>query len=355
VKLWWYKFTDQVSKLAIRAKKLLPSRSDTSEDRWFKIFVLGAVGLVVLMFLVGVLAFFLVLQGKEQTVVPDVRGRELTEALILLQEKELYPRLQLRFSSDPSEKGKILDQKPSAGTVVKAGKRITLLVSKGAVVDRVEDFRGKKLEEVRIHLQTLFTTYKPLLMIKEPVTYVFDSSPPGTILEQKPEPGTELSELTELVLVVSRGPGVEEKKVPKLVGMEYKTALEVLVNENIPFIFQLEPNSAGKRAGYVIQQTPPPGEKLEAGDPIELTMTEPPPPPKDTVFGLFDYTLPAYPVAVDLKVEAVSPGGERKVLLTMKHSGGRISMPFLQPVNTTLVLSIFDREIIRHQVQPTHR
>jgi len=351
VKLYWYQITDTISKLWVQVQRIIPNPQDTSEERWLKIVILGSAGTLILVAIAGFIAFSLVLQGAEQTVVPDVRGKELTEALVVLQDRELYPKLQLRFSTDPSLKGKIIDQRPSAGTVVKAGKRITLMVSKGSVVDKVEDFRGKKLEEVRTHLQSLFASQKPLLRIKEPVTYVFHPSPAGTVLEQKPEPGAELTGLTDLVLVVSRGPEVEKKKVPNLLGRSYTEAMDLLVQEQIPFVFQFQPRTQGKRAGTIVEQTPKGGEEIEPGTTIELTMTEATEPDKNSRFGLFDYTLPLYPVVVDLKVEVVSPGGERKVLFSMKHPGGRIAFPYLQPVNTTLVLSVFDREIIRHQVQ----
>ncbi|GAB4363848.1 MAG: PASTA domain-containing protein [Spirochaetales bacterium] len=351
MKLWWYKCTDALSRLLIQIQRILPRQKDTSEERWLKIVILSSIGILILVTVSGFLAFSLVLQGAEQTVVPDVRGKELTDALLVLQDRELYPRVQLRFSSDPSLKGKVVDQRPSAGTVVRAGKRITLTVSKGSVVDKVEDFRGKKLEEVRAHLQSLFASQKPLLRIKEPVTYVFHPSPAGTILEQKPEPGTDLTGLTDLVLVVSRGPEVEKKKAPNLIGRPYQEAMDLLVKEQIPFVFQIQPKTDGKRAGRIVEQTPKAGEEIEPGTSIEVTMTEPSTPQEGFQFGLFDYTLPSYPVVVDLKVEAVSPGGERTLLFSMQHPGGRIAFPYLQPENTTLVLSVFDREIIRHLVQ----
>ena len=158
MKRFWYSVTDKVSTLLIQFRRIVPKQSDTSEERWLKIVILTSVGILILVTLSGLIAFSLVLKGAEQTVVPDVRGKELTEALVVLQDRELYPKLQLRFSTDPSLRGKVIDQRPSVGTVVKAGKRITLVVSKGSVVDRVEDFRGKKLEEVRAHLQSLFAS-----------------------------------------------------------------------------------------------------------------------------------------------------------------------------------------------------
>ncbi len=116
-----------------------------------------------------------------------------------------------------------------------------------------------------------------------------------------------------------------KKKVPNLIGRSYEEAMNLLVEEQVPFVFQLQERTPGKRAGVIVEQTPKAGEEIEPGTPIELTMTEPGEPPKDFQFGLFDYTLPLYPVVVDLKVEAVSPGGERKVVFSMKHPGGRIS------------------------------
>jgi beta-lactam-binding protein with PASTA domain len=216
----------------------------------------------------GFIAFSLVLQGAEQTVVPDVRGKELAEALVFLQDRELYPKLQLRFTTDPSLKGKVIDQRPSAGTVVKAGKRITLVVSKGSVVDKLEDFRGKKLEEVRAHLQSLFASQKPLLRIKEPVTYVFHPSPPGTVLEQKPEPGTELTGLTDLVLVVSRGPTVEKKKAPNLIGRSFQEAIGSSYRGTIALCISASGKELrGRRPGSIVEQTPKGGEEVEPGTP----------------------------------------------------------------------------------------
>lgn len=351
MKFWWYSVRDKISQFTELVFRLFPGRTDSLEERWFKIVILAAAGLVILMVLTGVSVFFLSLQGAEQTLVPDMRGQELSEALILLQEKELYPRVQVRFSSDPNLKGKVIDQKPSPGTTVKAGKRVTLVVSKGAVVDRIEDFRGKSLDDVRTHLQTLFTSYKPLLKIKEPVTYVFNAAAPGTILQQKPEPGTELTGLTDLVLIVSRGPETKKLKLPNFVGMDYKTAVPLLAKENIPFVFSLVDPKQGQARGYIVEQEPPSETEMEPGGRVELKIAAPAQVSGDLVFGLFAYTLPTYPVSVDMLFEAVSPSGERTVLFTMKHPGGPIAIPYLQPPNTTLVLSIFNREVIRHVVE----
>ena len=331
--------------------RLMPGNTDSQETRMFKILILCGLGIILLMFLTGMSAFFLSIQGAEQTMIPEVRNVELADALIQLQEKELYPRLQVRFSSDPNLKGKVIDQRPSPGTLVKAGKRITLVVSKGAIVDRVENFAGKNIDDVRVHLQTLFTSYKPLLKIKEPVTYVYNPAPPGTILEQKPEPETELSGLTDLVLIVSRGPETIKQKLASYMGIDFIQAVTLLAKDNIPFVFSLAESDTGQGRGFIVEQEPPPGTEIDPGTRVELKISQPAKTQGDLVFGLFEYSLPIYPVTVDMRFESVAPSGERKTLFTTQHPGGPISIPYYQEENTTLVLSIFNREVIRHFVE----
>lgn len=350
MKFWWDTFMAKVSTGREWVSRFMPGNSHTEEGRQLRLLVLTGMLTVAVLFFSGFSAFFLALRGAEQTMVPNVQGEELVDALIRLQEKELFPLVQVRYSSDPGLKGKVLDQRPSPGTQVKAGKRVNIVVSKGSVVDQVENFVGRNLDEVRVYLQTLFTAYKPLLKIQEPVTYVFDPLPSGTILEQKPAPGTELSDLTDLVLVVSRGPELEKIVLPSFVGIDFQQAVELLARSNIPFVFSVAEPQRGQTRGFVVAQEPPAGAEVEPGTRLGLTMAAPAPRSGSLVFGLFEYSLPSYPVAVDLKFEVVSPAGERRTLFTMKHPGGPLAIPYYQEVNSTLVLSIFNREVIRHGV-----
>ena len=138
--------------------------------RNLKITVYAFVGAVVLMLVVGLLVFSLSYRGQEETLVPNLLQKDLLAGLTELQEKELSPRVQVRYSSDHPQ-GIIMEQKPVPGTVVKAGRRVVLVVSKGPVIDRVGNYVGQKLEDVKIQLQTLFASSRALLKIKEPVTW----------------------------------------------------------------------------------------------------------------------------------------------------------------------------------------
>ena len=104
-------------------------------------FFLYAVLVIIFMGLICIAVFFASVKGEEEVMVPQVVGKELSDALLEMQVKELYPKIILRYSDNPEDKGFILDQTPVAGSIVKAGKRINLTVSRGTVVDKVEDAR----------------------------------------------------------------------------------------------------------------------------------------------------------------------------------------------------------------------
>ncbi|MFP4567143.1 MAG: PASTA domain-containing protein, partial [Spirochaetaceae bacterium] len=338
------RFTDTI-------RKMLPRYGERPESRYFKITVLSVLGIVLLTVIAGLGTFVLSLRGREEILVPEVRQAELADALIELQERELHTEVQLRYHSDPNLKGKVVDQDPAAGTLVRAGKEVALTVSRGAIVDRVGDYTGRTLQEVRSELSTMFSTFDPLLQIGD-VSYVFSDEPAGTILEQDPEPETELSGTTPLDLVVSRGEDVRRISVPSYSGLDFREAIDLLAEQDIPFTFSLSDNGQSGAGGIIVDQEPEAGTSVPAGSPVHLTMMPPDDVPEAMVFGIFERVLPEYPVSVDVTLEAIDPDGERETLFSMKHPGGEIAVPYMAEENSRIVLSRFDTEVLSERVRP---
>ncbi len=327
-------------------------RNHESDSTYLRTVVFITFGIIALMVLAGVVSFFILIRGAEQTMVPEVRGMELENAIIEMQEKELNVRVQLHYSSNPEDKGTVLGQEPEAGTLVKAGRKITLKVSRGAILDRVENYIGWKLPDLELHLQTLFTTYGPLIRIKRPIIRIFDEAPAGTILEQKPLPDTPLSGTVDLELVVSRGSEEEFITVEKYVGLNFLTTLNHLTAFDLPFVFLSRKAVGHEEPGTIVAQSPAEGSSVPKGTLIQLTMTDPEDIPDGYAFGILRRTLPDYPLPVEMRLEAVSLQGEKREIFTMNHPGGVIAIPYLEEENTLLILSVFDEEIIRYTVRP---
>jgi beta-lactam-binding protein with PASTA domain len=283
--------------------------------------------------------------------VPDVRDKELTEALLELQVKELYPRIQLRYSQSSANRGLILEQDPPGGTIVKAGRRVRLVVSQGTVVDRVGDYVGRNIDEVRIDIQTISApAAQPLLSFKEPFMYEHADAAAGTILRQNPVPGTEIAGPTALEFVVSRGPEKETLRVPDVIGLPVGEALEQIGYSNMRFIFSLRPVQGYEQPETVIDQTPSPRSLAAVDEVLRLTVAAPSRLEDGEVYALFRYTLAENPYPLDVQLEALLPTGERYSLAALDFAGGELTIPYRLPAGSTLILSMLDREIYREEV-----
>lgn len=291
---------------------------------------------VVLTVGLGIATFFLTIRSEEQTTVPDLRGMALENALLRLEERGLFQRLQLHYSQDPTDKGTILGQEPDPGATVKVGKRILLKVSRGAIVERMENFIGWNLDDLETHIKSLASVYGSLIELTKPVVGVYDNSEPGTILEQKPIPGTELVVGTTLHLVVSKGPQGDNFKVLDYTDMAYQDAIDSLARTNTPFMFTSNPPEDGETPGTIISQFPTIGTVVPRGTIIQLVLAEPEEELDGEVFGIFRGDLPILEFPASVLVEAVHPDGTVKVLMQTNHPGGSISIPYLEPVNTTI-------------------
>ena len=222
-----------------------------------------------------------------------------------------------------------------------------LRVSRGAIIDRVENYIGWKLTDLELHLQTLSTTYGPILQLITPVTRVYDNAPAGTVIQQKPSPGTPLTGLTKLAVVVSLGPKNQEYKVPYLVGQTFASAMDLLAKQNIPFAFTDRHATGSEAPGTVVSQSPDPGSNVPTGTLMSLVMTDPVNIPSGEVFGMLQRNLPEYPVPVDLKVEVLASNGKSQTLLATKSSGGLLTVPYIVPDNSTIVVSSFNKELFK--------
>jgi beta-lactam-binding protein with PASTA domain len=317
-----------------------------------RLFIFSVAGLVILLGIIAVSVFFIAVRGAEQTMVPDVVGKELTAALLELQVKELYPRLQLRYSDTSADKGLIIEQEPRPGTIVKAGRRIRLVVSRGVIVNRIDNFVGRNIDEVKIDLQTIYASAGsvPLLSIKEPLMYEFSSENPGTILAQKPEYGTEISGLMTLEFVVSQGRENATVTVPQLTGLTISGALEKISDSGINFRFlqrEVRPNEKGET---VVFQRPSADTTTPVNTVVEITVTGPEKLENNEIFDIFTYRIQPNPYPLNVRLEALLPSGERIRLFTVNYSGGNFTVPYKLPVGTILVLSMLNRELYRETV-----
>ncbi|MCL2380444.1 MAG: PASTA domain-containing protein [Treponema sp.] len=324
-----------------------------------RVFIFMAAGLVFFVGLIAAAVFFFSVRGAEQTMVPNVQGKELTAALLELQAKELYPRIQLRHTQTSADRGLILEQSPAPGAITRAGRRIQLVISLGAMLNTVENFVGRNLEDVRMDIQMIslaqgvtngLTPAQQLLTIREPVMYEFSPQPAGTVLQQRPEPGTAISGPTMLELVVSRGLEHTMIRLPNLVGLSIADTLEQIGRTGIDFEFSMRPLGAGEMPGTVVAQTPAGDTLASLNTRIAITVVPPAGIAAGEVFDLFRFGMAPNPHPLLTRLDAILPNGDRQRILTVQYAGGPLSVPYQLPVGSVLVLYMLNREIHRETV-----
>lgn len=312
---------------------------------------------LVLMFAVCWIVFFATVRRPEQVMVPNVVGKELASALLEMQAKELYPKIQLRYTDNPDDAGKILVQNPDAGAIVKAGRRINLTVSRGVIVDHVGDYVGQNFDDVKINLQTMFTgSTKPLIVLAEPA-YKPDTSAAGTVIAQTPAADTPISNPVTVKLVVSSGDNFSNTRVPNIVGMNLTSLLKVLSTSKVVFEFTETDadkaiyNSEDDSVGIVVSQESLEKEYVPNYTHVKAEIALPRKNVNGKVYGLFTANLPNYPYAVDMTLENVGSDGITETVVSMKHNGGKVTIPYDAERGNELVLSVAGKKTVRKTVE----
>lgn len=307
------------------------------------VLIITCVLALVLMLFVTLVVFFNNVQGPEKVLVPNVIGKNLEDALLEMQVKELYPKINLRYSDLPGDEGTILEQDPDAGAIVKGYNRVSLVVSRGVVVDKVEDYVGKTVDEVQIRLQTLFAGQtRPLIVLATP-EYKPDTSDAGTILEQDPPAGTSISEPVTVQLIVSRGPNYENTKAPWIIGQSVNDLLQTITRSKIVFDITSHVALPEENAGTVVDQQRFDSEYVPNYTRVTVDMAMPKEEMNGNVYGIFQATLSNYPYPVPMKLDAIPTEGDAYTIVSFNHPGGNLTIPYAVPKGTQLVLYVVDK------------
>jgi beta-lactam-binding protein with PASTA domain len=311
--------------------------------------LLACLGCFVFSALLAAAVFFLSVRGAEQVLVPEVTGKDLVGALLDLQAKELYPQIQLRYSGSTAEKGQIIEQNPRSGTIVKAGRRIRLVISQGARPSAVENFIGRMLDDVRLEIAQ--TASSDAVTLAQPFLYRNSPTPAGTILEQSPPAGTALTGPMEITLVVSRGADPDLIEMPSLIGLSPSEAAAALSSREIRFVFSTREAAANELPFVVNAQDWPADTRIAPNRIVTVQVTTPASWDPTEICALYSREVPQTPVPISYTLTALSPQGARTPLITQTLSGGTFTYPYLLPIGTTLILGVQGRELHRELIE----
>lgn len=211
--------------------------------------------------------------GSGKTVeVPDVLGMTEKQAADELDKYGLKYKLGIPAISDEYDEGEVVSTDPDVGKSVKKGFTVTLVLSRGSDSDTVKTptFVGKKLKDA----ESLLESYD---LKKGDISYESSDMPEGYIINQDPEPGTEIKSGEKVSFVVSQGEKEDESgiEVPNLKGRTESEAKKLLESVGLK-LGKVNTEHSDTEEGLIISQTKSAGSDAESGDSVGITVSSGP-------------------------------------------------------------------------------
>lgn len=238
---------------------------------------------------------------KELVPVPNLMGQKY-EGIA-----ELYPdweiRLQTEVYDDTYEAGVIIDQEPGNGTQVEAGSPIFVTVSLGK---ETEPTYMENLVNISVERAQEILNDSGLGLNVQIQEESSDIIVEKNVIRTEPEAGEPLTKGQTVVLYVSKGQELEEISMPKLIGLNLDTALNILERYGFP-VPDIEMVYSNASENEVVNQSVERGETVtvdtiiilevsKGPEPTETTQppdtepTQPTPVKKDVTFNLPELT-----------------------------------------------------------------
>jgi len=162
--------------------------------------------------------------GPEMVEVPPLTGKTELEATILLDSAGLEAKVEHGYS-DEVEAGKVISQNPGEGYRLAKGETVTIIVSQGSKPFELRNFTGWTVDQVKEWLDIYG------LELGYVAERFSNQRPAGEVLDQTPQPGTEVRAGDSIDLVVSKGPEVQAYDIKVDPGVAPGTNIRVVVND----------------------------------------------------------------------------------------------------------------------------
>ena len=197
--------------------------------------------------------------------VPDLRGKSISDARVLLEQHGLSLRIEEPRRADKSVPADhVLTQDPAPGDVIRRQRFVRLRLSDGQrapALPSVADLPERTAEAtlagdqiaVGYRAEIRSTTYRP-----------------GVVVAQDPAPKQRAATVN---LVVNRAEGGATFVVPDLIGSLGVRAADILRSIGFRVAINSEVQFPGLPPGVVVRQSPQPGFQITAGDTITLEVT----------------------------------------------------------------------------------
>ena len=212
-------------------------------------------------------------EEAKMTTVPDVEGDDESSAEQAIRAANLIVKKGDSEYSDSVKAGNVISVSPGAGSSVKEGTEVTIVVSLGSKPATVPSLEGKSQSDAEAALSDAG--------LKGSSTEAYDDNvEAGYVISQDTASGKTVSRGTTISYVVSKGPETKFIAVPSVLGYDQNAAEKKLQQEGLTPSYQGEEYSNEYPAGQVCRQDSS-GATVESGTTISYWISSGPEPTTD--------------------------------------------------------------------------
>jgi serine/threonine-protein kinase len=248
------------SKPDASANKKDPDKK-TRKKPWFWLLMVAVAALAVIL-----IAVFVSMARVKDVEAPKVDGLTLEEAIQKIEEQGLVHEVEDTEFNATVKEGLIIRQTPAAGTAIKKGQTVYVVVSAGPREVEVPDVIG--LFEVE-GIQKLENDN---FIIKEITRQFNEEHEKDVIYDQNPRPGLLLKEGTEIILYVSKGK--DTVIMENYVGQTLESARAAIVAAGLQVGEIKEQASSEFDRGIVLGQDPKANLEVARNSVVTLTISQ---------------------------------------------------------------------------------
>jgi serine/threonine-protein kinase len=211
-------------------------------------------------------AISLLVKSEDTVVLPEFTGSHVVSVLEYLTEAGLNIKVKGSRYSVEIPKNHVIYQEPEAGTEIKKGRDVKIVLSKGTETVLMPNLLGLDLRRAEI-------IFEENDLCRGHVSQTFHAGHGADeIIAQVPAAGKTVNRGSCIDLLVSRGPPPKAYKVPDLRGLALEAALLSIEKRHLRHGNIRSEKVADEVEGGVIAQDPPPGYRIVEGSPVHLTL-----------------------------------------------------------------------------------
>lgn len=256
--------------------------------------------------------------APKTAVVPDLKGKAVTEAKLLLKTKGLELKVEERKYSSKVKTDRIISQDPKAGDKIDKGGVVFVVVSKGRQGVKVPDVTGEDLGQATHLLGEVG------LEIGQVQKVYSDEVEEDTVISQDPKAGKKVAKETAVNLVVSKGS--QRVSIPDVVGKTSSQAAAILGQASLN-VEQQEESSKTVGEGKVIRTIPAAGAEVKRGATVAIIVSTGPehvvvPDVTTKLQATATTQLETAGFSVDAKTQSGVPPAQVGRVITQNPTGG---------------------------------